>query len=169
MNLNMNRQAERGAVGQEKASSKVAAPKRRALGDITNAAVDDDSKGVAQTKKPVIFKVAVPEIQIAEAKEDAVEMEDRSYMLRAVDDIDGRDVDNPLLVTCCVNEMYDHFNETEREFMVNPIYMAKQDFVNEKMRSILADWLVSCIHSVFLLSFFFLFSFVIFTSLAHTF
>ncbi|KAJ1436096.1 cyclin-like protein [Ochromonadaceae sp. CCMP2298] len=63
-------------------------------------------------------------------------------MQRAIDDIDGRDVDNPLLVTCYVNEMYEHFNQVERDFNVNCNYMAKQDFVNEKMRSILVDWLV---------------------------
>lgn len=126
--------------GVDKASAKPVMSKRRALGDITNAVADEDSKGVAQNKKPPVFKPAVAEVHVAEAKED---MEDRLYMQRAVDDIDGRDNDNPLLCTSVVNQMYDHFAELEKEFMVKWNYMSKQDFVNEKMRCILADWLVS--------------------------
>ena len=142
MNVNMSRQAERGfgMGGVDKASAKPVMSKRRALGDITNAVADDDFKSTAQNKKPLVFKPAVAEIHIAEAKQ---EVEDRAYMQRPIDDIDSRDNDNPLLVTSCVNEMYEHFGELEREYMVKSTYMAKQDFVNEKMRCILADWLVS--------------------------
>lgn len=125
--------------GVDKASSKPVMSKRRALGDITNAVADDDSK-VAQNKKPLVYKASIPEIHVAEMKQD---MEDRAYMQRPVDDIDGRDSDNPLLATAYVNEMYEHFGELEKEFMVKFNYMSKQDFVNEKMRCILADWLVS--------------------------
>jgi hypothetical protein len=141
MNMNMNRNlnADR-SYGVDKPSSKPAVAKRRALGDITNAVADEDAKSSAQNKKALVFKVE-PVAQIAEAKE-ADFSDDRAYMQRAIDDIDGRDVDNPLLVTCYVNEMYDHFNQVERDFSVNCNYMAKQDFVNEKMRSILVDWLV---------------------------
>jgi hypothetical protein len=67
---------------------------------------------------------------------------DRCYMQRVCDDVDARDTDNPLLVTCYVNEMYENFNELERDFMVSSTYMSKQDYVNEKMRTILVDWLV---------------------------
>lgn len=138
MNMNMMRPERAVGMGMEKASAKPGLSKRRALGDITNAVADDDSKSIAQ-KKPLVFKPAVPEVQMAESKED---LSDRSYMMRAIDDIDGRDIDNPLLVTTYVNEMYDHFGDLEREYKVNSSYMSKQDFVNEKMRCILADWLV---------------------------
>ena len=140
MNMNINRQAERGFMGgaMDKAGSKQVAPKRRALGDITNAVADEDFKGVTQNKKP--HKPIVAE-HVADTKEQ--EVDDRAYMQRAVDDIDGRDIDNPLLVTCYVNEMYSHFGDLEKEFQVKHNYMSKQDFVNEKMRSILSDWLVS--------------------------
>ena len=138
----MNRVSERGfGMGMEKASSKPVMNKRRALGDITNAVADDDSKAILQNKKPLVFKPAASEVQMAEAKEE--DMADRSYMQRAIDDIDGRDVDNPLLVTTYVNDMYDHFGDLEREYKVSSTYMSKQDFVNEKMRCTLADWLVS--------------------------
>lgn len=146
MNINMNRQAtDRGfGMGIEKPSSKPVNTKRRALGDITNSVADDESK-VAQNKTPVfVARPSVQEMQIAESKDD-YDMMDRPYMQRAVDDIDGRDIDNPLLCTDYVNQMYGHFGVLEREFAVKCNYMAKQDFVNEKMRCILADWLVRTI------------------------
>lgn len=111
-----------------------AALKRRALGDITNTNQDGSKENVA--KKPQTnqgeFIVAKPEKLIDE----------RLYMQRPCDDVDMRDSTNPLLVTCYVNDIYIHFNDLEKEFSVNSGYMANQDFVNEKMRTILVDWLV---------------------------
>lgn len=136
--MNNIRATDRGYAmgGLEKPSTKPIANKRRALGDITNAVAEED-KGV-QNKKPIVFTGrSAPEIHAAESKDD-----DRVYMQRAVDDIDGRDIDNPLLVTTYVNDMYGHFSNLEREYQVRFNYMGKQDFVNEKMRCILADWLV---------------------------
>lgn len=69
-------------------------------------------------------------------------MGDRPYMDRPSDDIDARDVDNPLLCTEYVNQMYDNFRVMERELALDGQYMAKQSFINEKMRGILCDWLV---------------------------
>lgn len=64
--------------------------------------------------------------------------------LRSVDDIDSRDADNPLLVTCYVDALYDHFLELELLFRVSSHYMAAgQRFVDPSMRSILVDSLVS--------------------------
>lgn len=66
----------------------------------------------------------------------------RPIALRSVDDIDSRDADNPLLVTCYVDELYDHFLELELQFRVSSHYMAGQRFVDPSMRSILVDSLV---------------------------
>jgi len=38
--------------------------------------------------------------------------------------------------------MYEHFRERETHTSTKPTYMAKQPHINEKMRSILVDWLV---------------------------
>lgn len=38
--------------------------------------------------------------------------------------------------------MYEHFREKELVTSVQPIYMAKQPHINERMRSILVDWLI---------------------------
>jgi len=120
------------------------------LGDITNAVVDDDVRSAANNKKP-LFAIATQshtteQRELEKASSQNHIADDREYMQRVIDDIDGRDADNPLLVTCYVNELYDHFNELEKEFRVSSTYMAKQEFVNDKMRCILVDWLVRCIH-----------------------
>jgi cyclin B len=59
-----------------------------------------------------------------------------------VDDIDERDSDDPLCATEYVVEMYRHFREKEMKTSVRPIYMENQSHINERMRSILVDWLV---------------------------
>ena len=58
------------------------------------------------------------------------------------DDIDQRDSDDPLCATSYVQDMYEHFRGKETETSVRPQYMENQPFINERMRSILVDWLV---------------------------
>mmetsp|Transcript_29391 Transcript_29391/g.35788 ORF Transcript_29391/g.35788 Transcript_29391/m.35788 type:complete len:390 (+) Transcript_29391:243-1412(+) len=67
----------------------------------------------------------------------------RSYQHSApADNIDERDVDDPLCATDYVEDMYDSFRLKETSTAVCPGYMAKQSHINERMRSILVDWLV---------------------------
>mmetsp|Transcript_15918 Transcript_15918/g.34458 ORF Transcript_15918/g.34458 Transcript_15918/m.34458 type:complete len:376 (+) Transcript_15918:240-1367(+) len=58
------------------------------------------------------------------------------------DDIDERDSDDPLCATSYVQEMYEHFRLKEASTSVRPVYMEDQQYINERMRSILVDWLV---------------------------
>ncbi|KAL7533803.1 hypothetical protein ACHAXR_005450 [Thalassiosira sp. AJA248-18] len=58
------------------------------------------------------------------------------------DDIDARDSDDPLCATSYVQDMYEHFRLKESSTSVRPLYMEDQQFINERMRSILVDWLV---------------------------
>jgi len=123
------------------------AAKRRQFGrDITNSTID-----VPVADKNV-FKPSFPPAPAAAttARVDDIMLdglnssnEDRTYMDRPSDDIDARDVDNPLLCTDYVNQMYDNFAVMEKEYALAPEYMSKQSFINEKMRAILCDWLVS--------------------------
>ena len=59
-----------------------------------------------------------------------------------VDNIDERDQNDPLCVTSYVNDMYEHFRMKETVTSVRPLYMETQSHINEKMRSILVDWLI---------------------------
>jgi hypothetical protein len=136
---NITRRSEHKDAGDVvKAGAKPAVnSKRRALGDITNSFAD--GAGDVAAKKPQFNSGA----QQAEAMSEKP-VDDRVYMQRMCDDVDARDVDNPLLCTTYVNEMYEHFGQAERDFQVEAAYMTKQDYVNEKMRTILVDWLVRC-------------------------
>jgi cyclin B len=73
----------------------------------------------------------------------AMQADPSSYqMTGTVDNIDDRDSDDPLCTTSYVNDMYVHFREKEVFSSVRPIYMENQTHINERMRSILVDWLV---------------------------
>ena len=58
------------------------------------------------------------------------------------DNIDERDAEDPLCVTEYVQDMYQHFRGKEALTSVRPLYMENQPHINERMRSILVDWLV---------------------------
>ena len=59
-----------------------------------------------------------------------------------VDNIDERDAEDPLCVTEYVSDMYEHFRSKELSTSVRPTFMENQPHINERMRSILVDWLV---------------------------
>jgi hypothetical protein len=58
------------------------------------------------------------------------------------DNIDERDAEDPLCATDYVEDMYHFFRSKEPITSVRPVYMANQAHINERMRSILVDWLV---------------------------
>lgn len=118
-----------------------AATKRRALGDITNATASEETKDNAN-KKATARPVNAPEIQIEIVAKPIEILEERDYMRRESDDIDARDTGNPVLATCYVNQMYVNFGKLEVEFLPAGNYMDEQPFINQRMRSILVDWLV---------------------------
>ena len=126
-----------------KPSDKAPVNRRRALGDITNAYANDDVK--EHNKKPLFAPAGISQSEIGlEEMENVVEVEnDRIYMQRPSDDIDSRDNGNPLLASSYVGLMFDHFHALEKEYKVNPSYMANQPYINDRMRCILIDWLVS--------------------------
>ena len=122
---------------------------RRALGDITNSvagngveqAKDGAKKTMSWFQGPV--SSGPTSIEPLSAPAPIVSKDDeRSYMQRESDDVDARDAQNPLLCSEYVNEMYDIFRASEKNFQVNANYMSTQPFINEKMRTILVDWLV---------------------------
>ena len=128
------------------------AKKRRVLGDITNTSsshqVKDDSKKPAVAKKaPPLVKYVPRAVRVIDPN-----LTDREYMKRDSDDIDLRDMKNPTLATCYVNEMYDNFAVLEKKFSPSATYMANQPFIDEKMRTIVIDWLVSVSYFVRILT-----------------
>lgn len=109
------------------------ASSRTILGDITNTTnIIDNRDGSKKTNQG--------------PRSAPVEL--KPYMDRPVDDIDSKDAANPALASTYVNDMYLVFHDQEREFKVNWEYMRNQNFVNDKMRCILVDWLVSIFTSM---------------------
>lgn len=137
---------------ESQSASNGRAKKRRVLGDITNTSsslqVKDDSK------KPAVAKIAPPLVKYVPRPIRVIDpnLTDREYMKRASDDIDLRDLKNPALATCYVNEMYDNFAVLEKKFSPSATYMADQPWINDRMRTILIDWLVSVFYYVRILT-----------------
>jgi len=130
-------------IGEQRSVAPVVVSRRRALGDITNAFGNDEGK--ENNKKPVIASSTLQQSDIGiEVLDDVIanDFSDRSYMQRPSDDIDARDAGNPLLASSYVNPLFEHFGVLEKEYSVNPGYMANQPYINDRMRCILIDWLV---------------------------
>lgn len=88
---------------------------------------------------------AVPLPQAAEMRNFMTGVNDDvlSYQYSSpADDIDERDSEDPLCATSYVQDMYEHFRLKEMSTSVRPVYMEDQQYINERMRSILVDWLV---------------------------
>lgn len=59
-----------------------------------------------------------------------------------LDPIDAPDAKDPQLCAEYAVEIFEFLRQSEGENVARPGYMERQDDINEKMRSILIDWLV---------------------------
>jgi len=76
-----------------------------------------------------------------------------SQLLRAVEDIDAQDNDNPQLVSVYVKDVYVYLRHLEEKYPVRGNYMTPSDCnakpeISPRMRSILIDWLIQ-VHNRF--------------------
>uniref|UniRef100_A0A7S3Q0F9 Cyclin N-terminal domain-containing protein n=2 Tax=Chaetoceros debilis TaxID=122233 RepID=A0A7S3Q0F9_9STRA len=135
---------------------------RRAFGDVTNSTRVNSRNGQkeqAVEKKQRVQVARKPSIILAPIQTNSVSTERHEPVLQmhnqnmqgpegsyqytgTVDDIDERDKNDPLCVTSYVQDMYEHFADKEQSTSVRPVYMEDQSNINERMRSILVDWLV---------------------------
>lgn len=65
-----------------------------------------------------------------------------------IPDLDAEDVDDPLMVSEYVGEIFEYLKELEIATMANPDYMDNQGELEWKMRGILVDWLLE-VHTRF--------------------
>lgn len=79
---------------------------------------------------------------ISQTEHPVMEPNPSSYQFGPSDNIDERDAEDPLCATEYVQDMYHHFRGKEAMTSVRPLYMENQTHINERMRSILVDWLV---------------------------
>ncbi|KAJ1985223.1 G2/mitotic-specific cyclin [Dimargaris verticillata] len=64
------------------------------------------------------------------------------------DDLDAEDIDDPLMVSEYVHEIFDYMRNLEITTLPNPAYMDQQKELAWKMRGILVDWLIE-VHNKF--------------------
>jgi len=79
---------------------------------------------------------------VSQPEHPVTESNPSSYQFGPSDNIDERDSEDPLCATEYVQDMYHHFRGKEAVTSVRPLYMENQTHINERMRSILVDWLV---------------------------
>jgi hypothetical protein len=85
----------------------------------------------------------IPSCSCSKLKSDATSASLSGYQYSGqVDNVDERDIDDPLCVTSYVQDMYEHFRSKEIATSVRPVYMEDQPFIDERCRSIVVDWLV---------------------------
>lgn len=65
-----------------------------------------------------------------------------------IHDLDREDIDDPLMVSEYVGEIFEYLKELEISTMANPDYMDNQNELEWKMRGILVDWLLE-VHTRF--------------------
>ncbi|XP_072297886.1 G2/mitotic-specific cyclin-B2-like isoform X3 [Eucyclogobius newberryi] len=146
-----------------------AAPRRAALGEITNfntAAVNTKrgatkSKPAAvalKTKRPEV-QPQVPEVPAATVAPEVLQQLDVSLkeeselcqafseVLLTVEDVDEQDGDLPQLCSHYVKDIYRYLHELEQQQVVRPHYMQGYE-ITGRMRALLVDWLVQ-VHSRF--------------------
>lgn len=81
-----------------------------------------------------------PVVQIRR-QESILSRRSLTNLLKEVDDIDGNDAQNLILVSEYVNDIYKYLNQLEDQFPIRENYMANQKEVTPKMRGVLMDWL----------------------------
>lgn len=127
--------------------------------DVTNAnrngtinAITKSLGGNAEkvTKRPSILAPKINILQSSQqVKQQSLQQQKQQTSLSAYqytgkcDNIDDRCKDDVLSATDYVQDMYDLFRKKEKITSVLPVYMEEiQSHINERMRSILVDWLV---------------------------
>ncbi|KAJ0445537.1 putative cyclin domain-containing protein [Helianthus annuus] len=86
-------------------------------------------------------------LETAEPQKDHMEVEMEDIFEEPVVDIDISDTKNTLAVVEYVEELYAYYRKMEIYGMVSPNYMlTQQSDINERMRSILIDWLIEVHH-----------------------
>lgn len=109
---------------------------KKAVNKINSATADEGAATVASQKANLVDFPSQPTFSRTNSNENGYQYSG------AADDIDLRDKDDPLCVSEYVQDMYKHFRSKELVTSVRPTYMENQRHINERMRSILVDWLV---------------------------
>jgi G2/mitotic-specific cyclin 1/2 len=107
----------------------------------TTVTVEIEKEAVAKTGPTKQERAKAQEI-VEVFDDDQVDMADEPQ------DLDKEDMDDPLMVSEYVVEIFEYLKELEISTMPNPDYMESQSELEWKMRGILVDWLLE-VHTRF--------------------
>ena len=101
----------------------------------------DSKRSTSNKSFQVQSKLHQPTKVSSSAKPTSLSKPKPSYQDGVADDIDSSGSNDPLLVTKYISEMYTYHRSEEHRAIVGP-YLDSQPEINQRMRSILVDWLV---------------------------
>ena len=105
--------------------------------------VPKEEEKLTKPKKEIATKVEPVEEEPRTKREEIVEVFPDDFV-----DLDKEDIDDPLMVSEYVVEIFEYLKELEIATMANPEYMENQSELEWKMRGILVDWLLE-VHTRF--------------------
>eukprot|EP01124_Arcella_intermedia_P016696 TRINITY_DN232_c0_g1_i1.p1 TRINITY_DN232_c0_g1~~TRINITY_DN232_c0_g1_i1.p1 ORF type:complete len:374 (+),score=61.99 TRINITY_DN232_c0_g1_i1:162-1283(+) len=111
------------------------------LGKSVKGVIAKDDKGKKEKKKRATCDPMCIE------EEDTLVVSEAPSETPTWKDIDEEDLDDPQALTDYVNSIYEYLMEKEKD-SVDPNYLSLHPDINEKMRSILVDWLIE-VHRMF--------------------
>lgn len=113
---------------------------------------EDLEEEVEEAENVVPKENLVVEAEVTKAKSTKVaapvEVFEEEPVAKGYTDLDIEDVDDPLMVSEYVVEIFEYLKELEISTMANPDYMDSQNELEWKMRGILVDWLLE-VHTRF--------------------
>ncbi|KAM3362892.1 Cyclin-B2-4 [Capsicum chinense] len=105
----------------------------------------DVEENEAAKDQPVPMSLEKTETVVSDDK-DQMEVEMEDIFAEDVIDIDGADAKNPFAAVEYVDDLFANYRKMEVYGCASPSYMAQQVDINERMRSILIDWLIEVHH-----------------------
>ncbi|KAI4615993.1 uncharacterized protein J4E88_003164 [Alternaria novae-zelandiae] len=121
---------------------------------ITKTVKEEDPEEELKEEDEEEAENVVPEENVTEEKDTKAangtkkELEPITEVFYKGPDLDKEDVDDPLMVSEYVVEIFEYLKELEIATMANPDYMESQTELEWKMRGILVDWLLE-VHTRF--------------------
>ncbi|KAF2496135.1 nime/cyclinb [Lophium mytilinum] len=100
-----------------------------------------------EVERDIVTKAGSTKHERAKVQEE-VEVFEEEEMKDEPQDLDKEDMDDPLMVSEYVVEIFEYLKELEISTMPNPDYMDSQNELEWKMRGILVDWLLE-VHTRF--------------------
>jgi hypothetical protein len=131
-------------IGSQPAKKRVVNPTAGAKKEEDVEATENVMPAENVLPEPDVAKVkpTKQKVEVVEEEEEPVVEEEKAL------DLDKEDVDDPLMVSEYVVEIFEYLKELEIATMANPDYMDSQNELEWKMRGILVDWLLE-VHTRF--------------------